>query len=283
MKPLVKYRGGKSKDIPSFLSYIPTDFDTYYEPFFGGGAVFFHLEPRKAVINDVNARLMQFYSDVRDNFDELRRQLDELQSLYEANQQEYSRLKALAPAARVENRNEALYYGLRDMFNHKAEGRYLDSVVYFFINKTAYSGMIRYNAQGEYNVPFGRYRNLNTQLVTRRHHELLQGAALYNGDYSAIFGMATERDFMFLDPPYDCIFSDYGNVEHVGGFGEAEHRRLAAAFRQLRCKAMMVIGKTPLTMELYGDMVKAEYFKAYAVNIRNRFRAESDHIIVTNY
>lgn len=283
MKPLVKYRGGKSKEIPSFINYIPKQFDTYFEPFLGGGAVFFHLEPQKAVINDINAKLMTFYLDVKEKYEVVSEQLAGLQALYEANQAEYKKLKELHPDKRVENKNEALYYELRDMFNHKIESQYLDSVVYFFINKTAYSGMIRYNAQGEYNVPFGRYQNFNTQLVTREHHKLLQRALLFTGDYSTVFNMATENDFMFLDPPYDCVFNDYGNIEAVNGFDETEHRRLAADFRRLECKAMMIIGKTPLTVELYGDLIKDEYFKSYAVNIRNRFKSESKHIVVTNY
>lgn len=283
MKPLVKYRGGKSKEIPSFINYIPKRFDTYFEPFLGGGAVFFHLEPQKAVINDINAKLMTFYLDVKEKYEVVSEQLARLQALYEANQAEYKKLKELHPDKRVENKNEALYYELRDMFNHKIESQYLDSVVYFFINKTAYSGMIRYNAQGEYNVPFGRYQNFNTQLVTRGHHKLLQRALLFTGDYSTVFNMATENDFMFLDPPYDCVFNDYGNIEAVNGFDEMEHRRLAADFRRLECKAMMIIGKTPLTVELYGDLIKDEYFKSYAVNIRNRFKSESKHIVVTNY
>ena len=231
MKPLVKYRGGKSKEIPLFIKYIPDDFDTYYEPFFGGGAVFFYLEPQRAVINDVNARLMAFYEDVQSKYHIVRQQLNELQALYEANQSEYKRLKALAPTERVENKNEALYYELRDMFNHKIESKYLDSVVYFFINKTAYSGMIRYNAQGEYNVPFGRYQNFNTQLMTQEHCNLLQRASLFTGDYSSIFEMTTENDFMFLDPPYDCVFNDYGNIDAANGFDEAEHRRLASDWK----------------------------------------------------
>lgn len=283
MKPLIKYRGGKSKEIPSFIRYIPEQFDTYFEPFLGGGAVFFHLEPQKAVINDVNAKLMTFYLDVKEKYEVVSEQLAELQVRYEANQAEYKELKKMHPDQRVENKNEALYYELRDMFNHKIEPQYLDSVVYFFINKTAYSGMIRYNAQGEYNVPFGRYQNFNTRLVTQKHQKLLQRALLFTGDYAEVFNMATERDFMFLDPPYDCVFNDYGNIEAINGFDEAEHRRLAADFRRLRCKAMMIIGKTPLTVELYGDLIKDEYFKSYAVNIRNRFKSESKHIIVTNY
>lgn len=283
MKPIIKYRGGKSKEISFFEKYIPEDFDTYYEPFFGGGAVFFYLEPQKAVVNDVNDRLMQFYHEIKTNYSELRAQLDKLQILYEKNQADYKQLKDKTPEQRVPNKNEDLYYCLRDMFNHKVPAEYLDSVVYFFINKTAYSGMIRYNAQGEYNVPFGRYQNFNTKLITDEHYKLLQRTELLTGDFMVPFEMATEKDFMFLDPPYDCIFNDYGNISFENGFDEQEHRRLAEAFRKLKCKALMVIGKTELTEELYGDYIKGEYFKSYAVNIRNRFKSESKHIIVTNY
>ena len=282
MNPVLKYRGGKSREIPRFLQYIPDDFDRYIEPFFGGAPVYFYLEPETAIINDVNERLMQFYRQLRDNYPEMRIQLDELQRLYEANQATFKRLKVQQPDERVPNANEELYYRMREFFNHP-DGGYLDGVVYFFINKTAYSGMIRYNSNGEYNVPFGRYPNLNTQLVTEQHSQLLRGADLYSVDYRDIFDMAREDDFIFLDPPYDCVFNDYGNIDMMNGFDEAEHRRLAADFRNLPCRALMVIGKTPLTMELYGDYVFDEYYKNYAVNIKNRFNNDKMHIVVKNY
>lgn len=283
MKPMLKYRGGKSKEIPEFEKYIPEQFETYFEPFFGGGAVYFYLAPQKAVINDINLGLMNFYKEVKCEYATVREQLDSLQAVYEENQRQYEALKKEHPDERVENKNEALYYLLRDMFNHKTPASYLDSVLYYFINKTAYSGMIRYNANGEYNVPFGRYKNFNTHLITEDHHRLLTHTEIRSEDYASVFQMATERDFMFLDPPYDCIFNDYGNLSAENGFDEAEHRRLAKAFRELKCKALLVIGKTSLTEELYGDLIKGEYFKSYAVNIRNRFKSESKHIIVTNY
>ena len=283
MKPILKYRGGKSKEIPNFSRYIPNDFNTYYEPFVGGGAVFFHLSPKKAVINDINEKLIQFYLELQTNPTVVREQLDKLQMLYETNQAQYEQLKALSPNERVENKNEDLYYLIRDMYNHKIPIEYLESVIYFFINKTAYSGMIRFNAQGEYNVPFGRYKNFNTHLITSEHFNLIKTAQIMSGDYSKVFEMATENDFMFLDPPYDCIFNDYGNINFKNGFDEQQHRRLASDFRNLSCKALMIIGKTQLTEELYGEFVKGEYEKSYAVNIRNRFKSESMHIIVSNY
>ena len=171
---------------------------------------------------------------------------------------------------------------MRELFNHP-DDTYLDGVVYFFINKTAYSGMIRFNNSGEYNVPFGRYPNLNTRLITQQHSGLFQGAELYTLDYRQVFDMAQEDDFIFLDPPYDCVFNDYGNIDMMNGFDEVEHRRLAADFRNLPCRALMVIGKTPLTEGLYGDYIFDEYYKNYAVNIRNRFKNDKMHIVVKNY
>ena len=282
MNPVLKYRGGKSREIPCFLKYIPKDFGRYIEPFFGGGAVFFYLEPDNAIINDANTRLITFYQQLRDDYPTMRAQLDELQNLYERNQAEYKTLKNQNPNTRVPNANEDLYYHMRTLFNHPDDS-FLDGVLYFFINKTAYSGMIRYNSNGEYNVPFGRYPNFNTKLVTPQHSQLLQNAQIFNVDYSQIFEMAENDDFIFLDPPYDCVFNDYGNIDMMNGFDETEHRRLAADFRNLPCRTLMIIGKTPLTEELYGNYIFDEYYKNYSVNIRNRFHNDKMHIIVKNY
>ncbi|MDR1564807.1 MAG: Dam family site-specific DNA-(adenine-N6)-methyltransferase [Oscillospiraceae bacterium] len=282
MNPVLKYRGGKSREIPRFLQYIPDDFNRYIEPFLGGGAVYFHLEPENAIINDVNTRLITFYSQLKNQYPELRKQLNELQQQYDANQLAFKQLKAERPDERVPNANEDLYYKIRDLFNHPDE-TYLDGVLYFFINKTAYSGMIRYNNSGEYNVPFGRYPNFNTRLITPQHSELLQTAELFNVDYNEIFGMAQEDDFLFLDPPYDCVFNDYGNIDMMNGFDEEEHRRLAIDFLNLPCRALMIIGKTQLTEELYGNFIFDEYYKNYAVNIRNRFNNDKLHLVVKNY
>lgn len=283
MNPMLKYRGGKSREIPLFVRYFPLDFERYIEPFLGGGAVYFYLEPERAIINDKNMRLMSFYLNVRNDYPVMREQLDSLQAIYEMNQRAYKELKGQTPENHVENRNENIYYKIRDMYNGKTASEYLDGVVYFFINKTAYSGMIRHNSNGEYNVPFGRYPNLNTQLVTKKHSELLQNTYVSHSDYIQVFNMAAEKDFMFLDPPYDCIFNDYGNIDAVNGFDEEQHRRLASDFKNLNCKALMVIGKTRLTEELYCPFIRDEYSKNYAVNIRNRFKSDARHIIVANY
>ncbi|HEX7057783.1 MAG TPA: Dam family site-specific DNA-(adenine-N6)-methyltransferase, partial [Bacilli bacterium] len=282
MKPFLKYRGGKLIEIKNFAQYIPKNFDTYIEPFVGGGAVYFHLEHRKAIINDLNYKLITTYVQIKENYAEVRKQLDALQEIYERNQALYEKLKARHPEKRVKNDNEALYYKLRDVFNHP-NNDWLEAVIYFFINKTSYSGMIRYNKNGDYNVPFGRYKHFNTKILSKAHHDLLRDTEIYNKDYKQIFDMAKPDDFMFLDPPYDCVFHDYGNLECTGPFDENEHRRLAADFKNLHCKTLMVISKTDLTTELYKNYIVDSYHKNYAVNIRNRFKNEAQHYIITNY
>jgi DNA adenine methylase len=283
MKPLVKYSGGKSKEIPHLEKHIPNFYGRYIEPFFGGGAMFFYLEPKRAIINDINAKLMAFYKGVKSDFETLQNELSEIEKIYRINRKKFEELKAQTPTERVNDDNEALYYQIRDMFNDLIVKKYSNALLYFFINKTAYCGMIRYNSKGEFNVPYGRYANLNTSLVTKSHSRLLSNTEIYNCDYKNIFEMTEEDDFMFLDPPYDCIFSDYGNVEHKDGFNERNHTELANAYKQLKCKALMVIGRTPLTEKLYGDMIVDEYRKSYAVNIRNRFKSEANHILISNY
>lgn len=283
MKPMLKYRGGKTKEIPHIIWHIPRFSGRYVEPFFGGGALFFYLEPRQAIINDINTKLMDFYLGVRDNYPQLRSELDQVESIYASNRRGFEQLKKLHPTERVEDKNEEMYYQMRDMYNGLVPSAFSKALLYFYINKTAYSGMIRYNAKGEFNVPFGRYAHLNTKCVTSAHSRLLQRAQICNEDYSKVFGMCGPDDFVFLDPPYDSAFSDYGNREYRDGFDEDSHRRLAQDFANLPCKALMVIGRTPLTQELYGKYVVDEYQKNYAVNIRNRFKSAATHIVVANY
>ena len=282
MKPMLKYRGDKKKEIPELMKFVPEKFDRYVEPFFGGGALYFHLEPKQAILNDLNSGLMRFYEGVRNDFEAVSRDLSAMETLYEANRRKFEVLKAASPDERVPDSNEVEYYRIRDMFNGKIPPEFSWSSLYFYINKTAYSGMIRYNKSGEYNVPYGRYKHLNTSGVTEGHSRLLRSAELHTGDFQKIFDMCKEDDFVFLDPPYDCVFSDYGNPEIADGFSEADHRRLASAFFDLPCKALLVIGKTELTESLYGDHIVHEYGKDYAVNIRNRFKSSSKHILVLN-
>lgn len=283
MKPIIKYRGGKSKEIPQILPFIPPFTGRYIEPFFGGGALFFYLEPTNAIINDINKSLVDFYKDVKYNYNVVKEELSMLEAVYTENRIAFDNLKMQFPDKRVDDGNEALYYKIRDMYNNLSTRELSYGAIYYFINKTAYSGMIRYNSKGHYNVPYGRYKGFNTSLLTEAHNHLLKNTEILNTSYEDLFAIADEDDFIFLDPPYDCVFSDYGNESMRDGFGEDRHKKLAEDFKKLRCKALMVIGKTQLTEELYGELIVAEYEKSYSVNIKNRFKSESKHILIANY
>ena len=106
MKPIIKYRGGKSKEIKNFLQFIPHDYDKYVEPFAGGAALYFYLEPQQALINDINTRLTDFYLTVQNNYEQLKKELDSLESIYHSNQIEYEiQKKSEVMQGYVENKN----------------------------------------------------------------------------------------------------------------------------------------------------------------------------------
>ena len=283
MKPMLKYRGGKTKELVEIKKFIPKYEGKYIEPFFGGGALFFALMPENAIINDINEPLMNFYRGVRNDFQRVKSELKKIQLIYEENRLDFEKLKKEHPNEKVEDKNEPLYYIMRKFFNKEENSGLHEASIYYFINKTAYSGMIRYNKSGKYNVPYGRYKNFNTDLITEEHHKVLQRAEIFSLDYTKIFDMAKADDFIFLDPPYDCIFSDYGNIETKDGFTEEMHITLSNNFKKLKAKTLMVISKTPLIEELYGNYIIHEYEKTYSVNIRNRFKSQANHVLISNY
>lgn len=280
---MLKYRGGKSKEIPLIMRHIPKFEGKYIEPFLGGGALFFHIEPERSVINDINPRLMSFYRGIAYDYDRVRRELDLMELKYANNKKWLDKEKASHPDIWIPDPNETLYYIVRDMYNYLIPSTLHDATLYYILNKMAYSGMIRYNTKGEFNVPYGRYNGIGSDCVTEGHSILLRKAIIKQGDYHAIFDLSDPDDLMFLDPPYDCVFSDYGNERYKDGFGEDEHKELAACVRNSSCKIVMVIGKTPLTHDLYNGMIADEWKKNYAVNIRNRSKAEAIHMLVKNF
>lgn len=281
MKPIIKYCGGKSREIKRFAKYFPdsfgTDSGTYYEPFLGGGAVFFELMPKRAFLSDSNRQLMSFYKDFSKHYTRIRRELEALAAEFRLNQTEYELEKKINPHEHVVNRNENKYYLLRSAMNG-SWCDYSSAAVYYYINRLAYAGLTRFNSKGEFNAPFGHYKKFSIENADLPHAQLLQQAELKCCEYKKAFERMTEKDFAFLDPPYDGVFSNYGTE-----FGEKEHRELAQDFRNLSCKALMVIGKTPLTEELYRGLIKDEYGVKYAIDIKNRMPRNNGHLIITNY
>lgn len=258
MLPIIKYSGGKRREIKFFEKYFPKKFDRYIEPFFGGGAVYFYLEPEKAIINDLNSNLINFYRTFSTNRDELVEQLSGLEN------------------------NEDTYYKIRDMFNNKVPKEYLDAVIYYYINKTCFSGMIRYNSKGEFNVPFGRYKKVDfIKPLTKEASSLLSKAIITNTDFEEVFNQAKEEDFIFLDPPYMSTFQNY----NPDGFSEDDQRRLFECFKNTKAKCLLIISDLGIIRELYKNYIKEEYQKTYAINIKDRMKENNNvtHLIITNY
>ena len=274
MKPIIKYCGGKSREIKYFAKYFPDSFETYYEPFLGGGAVFFEFMPKQAFLSDSNRQLMNFSK----HYTRIRRELEALAAEFRLNQREYELEKTINPEEHAVNRNENRYYLFRSAMNGHRYCDFSSAAIYYYINRLAYAGLTRFNSKGEFNAPFGHYKKFSIENAELSHAQLLQQAELKCCKYQAAFNRMTEKDFAFLDPPYNGVFSNYGTE-----FGEKEHRELAQDFRNLSGKALMIIGKTPLTEELYRGLIKDEYGVKYAIDIKNRMPRNNGHLIITNY
>lgn len=259
LKPMIKWSGGKGDEITKFIQHIPNDYDTYLEPFVGGGALYFKLEPNKAVITDVHIELIDFYKAIKNN-----KSLDIYNFM-------------------TNNPNDEItYYNIR---NNMEINDYLDNAKRFYYQrKTCYRGMLRYNSSGKFNIPFGRYKTYNYELLNdKRYETLLSNTIVECKDYSYIFdNFNNSNNFMFLDPPYDSEFTNYGYCS----FGKEEHKKLAEYFKNTKIRCLMIIGKTLFITELYNDYIVDEYDKKYRFKLHsNRIGNEinTKHLIIKNY
>ena len=259
MKPLVKWSGGKGAEIPAILPHIPSEYDTYIEPFIGGGALYFHLNPQKAVIADCHTELVKLYKCVAKG------QSPEIARFMEEHPNE-----------------EATYYQVRGMECH-TDLDYANR--FYYLRKTTYRGMLRYNKKGGFNVPYGRYKTCNWDNLTNpEYQELLGRTEVLQTDFRDIFARYNDpKNFVFLDPPYDSTFTDYGYCK----FDRDDHRALADLFKQTKNKCMMVIGATDFIEELYDGFITDRYPKNYKFRLHSgRVTADAintDHLIIRNY
>ena len=259
LSPLVKWSGGKKDEIKKFIKYIPDDYEIYLEPFIGGGAVFFHLNPKKAVITDLHKDLINLYTAIKNNKNE---------EIYEFMQN---------------NKNEPeTYYKIRDEMEINT---YLDSAkVFFYQRKTCFRGMLRYNKKGKFNIPFGRYKTYNFEILkNQEYYKLLKNTEIKCADFSYIFENYNDsKNFMFLDPPYDSKFTDYGYCK----FGREEHLKLFKYFKETKIRCLMIIGKTDFIKDLYKDYIIDEYDKKYRFKLHSKRIGDeinTKHLIIKNY
>lgn len=265
--PFLKWAGGKGQLLDQMASYFPREFKKYFEQFLGGGAVFFRLLPDRAVLSDSNPDLIQVYETVRDNPDGLMSALDTFRArpvsedyFYKVRKQNPRDLTVLARAARM-----------------------------VFLNKTCFNGLYRVNSNGEFNVPFGRYKNptLYVKENIRAASAALKGAELRVADFRDACKQPRRGDFVYLDPPYHPLtktsaFTDYTR----DGFGEQDQRDLAESFRKLDergCKVMLSNSATPLLRELYREFESVTLKAKRAINCKGTGRGAIDELLVMNY
>ena len=259
LKPLIKWSGGKSDEINIIMKFIPENYRIYIEPFVGGGSVYFYLSPQNAIINDIHGELITFYKCIADGY---------RNDIYDFMKKNVN--------------SEDIYYSIRDNMDILNA---LDCAKrFYYLRKTCFRGMLRYNKDGKFNIPYGRYKTINYNDLLNEYYEiLLKRTLILNTDYINIFEMYNDdNNFMFLDPPYDCEFIDYGYCK----FDREEHKKLAELFKATKIKCLMIIGKTEFITELYNGYIIGEYEKKYRFKLYNgRIGDEinNKHLIIKNY
>jgi len=275
LKPFLKWAGGKRKLLPNIEKYYPKNFNKYYEPFVGAGAVLFDLEPKKVVINDFNYELINTYSTIKDNVDELISLLEEHERL---NDKEY-------------------FYSVREWdrtgeIKEKSDVERAARIIY--LNKTCFNGLFRVNSQGQFNVPYGNYKNpgiVNAPVIKAVSNYLNNSdITILNGDYEEALAEAKTGDFVYLDPPYAPLTDD--NSSFVGytlnGFGMKEQERLRDVFIQLDirgCYVLLSNSSVPIIHDLYSDFSNTTEIIGVgrSINSKGNGRGKVDEVLISNY
>jgi DNA adenine methylase len=277
-RPFLKWAGGKRQLLPALLERTPQTIDTYYEPFIGGGALFFalaadpDLAPRRAVLNDMNHELVTTYTAVRDELDALCERLDGLSAEYLAADDEAR--AAYFYAVRDEHRSEAVEVAARLMF----------------LNKTCFNGLYRVNRSGRFNVPHGRYKNPtildrpNLEAVSRA----LQSTEITHGDFEAVAASAGPEDFVYFDPPFHPLSETASFTAYTeGAFGRPEQLRLKWHMDALRERGVPVMLSNSPHEWVVGAYEASRYLvertpARRAINSKGDRRGVIDELIVTS-
>ena len=285
-KPFVKWAGGKTQLLPKLDLFIPCQFNRYFEPFLGGGALFFHLTTERKnrllgtfcssyCISDINPELINAYLVIRDDVGELISRLEQHQIRYNEGPEEY-------------------YYHLRKMDPNKLSNT-ARAARFIALNRTCFNGLYRVNRQGLFNVPWGKYsnplicdsNNLRNVSIALRHY--YSNITIKVSNYKEmLLENAKEGDFIYLDPPYSpesstAYFTNYTCF----GFGNKDQQDLADVFRKLDdrgCKVLLTNSDTPLIRNLYsGSAIVIEVDAKRAINCKGSKRAGHKDLIIRNY
>lgn len=272
-KPFVKWAGGKRQIIDKLKQYIPDEFNTYYEPFVGGGALLFELSPKNAVINDSNKELMNVYS-VLCNEEKFKKMCSVLNS-YEANHSE-----DFFYELRNKDRNKKTFNRLSD---------YTRAARTIYLNKACFNGLYRVNSKDEFNVPFGKKTKVNTydgsNLITVSNYLTMNNVKIQCVDFEESVKTAKKGDFVYFDPPYDSDTATFNSYTEEG-FGKDEQRRLATVFKDLDERGVYVMlsnHNTILVKELYKDYHIYVIEAKRNINSNGKKRGKVEEVIITNF
>ena len=272
-KPFVKWAGGKRQIIDKLKKYVPEEFDTYYEPFVGGGALLFELSPKHAVINDSNEELMNVYRCLCDE-EKFKKMCNVL------NHYETSHSEEFFYEVRNKDRSKNAYNRLSD---------YTRAARTIYLNKACFNGLYRVNSKNEFNVPFGKKLKVNTyegsNLITVSNYLTMNDIKILSVDFEEAVKDAKKGDFIYFDPPYDSDTSTFNSYTEEG-FNKDEQRRLASVFKELDkrgCYVMLSNHNTLLVNELY----KGYHFHIIEakrnINANGKKRVKVEELIITNY
>lgn len=268
-KPLLKWVGGKRQLLPELLKHIPDSFGTYHEPFLGGGALFFELHRlgRKgtylAQLSDVNQELINFYSQVCYNFKPF---LTALKMLDE------------------HHLNEADFYSFRKEYRDYTDKA--RAALFLYFNKTAFNGLMRQNRSGNWNMPWGKYKNprIYDEPALKAGSDALACAAMLSKGFEETLQLPTKGDLVYCDPPYIPVSRTSSFVGYSKeGFSLGDHKKLASLARELVNKGVTVIlsnADTPLTRELYQGFELHEVQARRAINSKVEKRGPVRELII---
>jgi len=294
VNPVLKWAGGKRQLLDEIYSRFPAEYEHYHEPFFGGGAVFFDLEPDDGTINDTNPRLVSFYEVVRDHPDELISRLRGFQDPETAP----DRSQAFADENWKGTDVEQYFYQQRARFNRRAyadekwpadtDDRIEEAALLLYLNRTCYNGLYRENSSGGFNVPIGRYADPEWVLADRIRaaSRALDGTDVRNEDFEYVLDVAREGDLVYLDPPYQPMSATAHFAEYsADGFGREDQQRLLEAVETLDEKGVhIVLSNSGVMYEMYDDaglLVETEG-ATRSINSDETARGEVDEVIATN-
>lgn len=272
--PFLKWAGGKSRLLPQFRQFFPVRYGRYYEPFLGGGAVFFDMQPPQAVLNDLNPALIGAYRHIQGRLDELLHRLKQLRAYY------YD----LMPSQR-----QAAYYRFRQHYNELPHGTLEKTVLLIVLNKTCYNGLYRENARGQFNVPYGRYEKplLFREEQLRAVRSALHQVELLNTHFATASATACAGDFIYFDPPYAPVSATASFTRYYRrNFGLEQHAELAQVARKLAERGVQVMlsnADVPLVRELYADFHIHTVQATRAINSKPWRRGKIGELVITSY